>query len=273
VKSLLLLAILLGLSGVAHAVQNAKIVGDTVEIYAAADFDSEIIDEVRKGESYKISNKPSGPFYRIKLKSGKVGYIVDYELDIEGRGPMREKDLDEMELKEAMAVKPPKDLDANTEAEEQQVFGRTYQGPVLLMYNYHEDTMGGEQIDELVAIGYRSIKTLSWSVAGTTQVPKYYTKAAGNSATGVQLWADVGFSNEIGQFPGSALRFSGNVFSHLSLIDLKTPVDNYNMQDMTAGVNLEFAFLKNFRNFSLDVSVKYYFDKSNYAALGLACLF
>ncbi len=272
-KSLVIVCFFLCLSWVAHAVQTAKIVGDAVEIYEAADFDSEVVDEVYKGESYKISSKPYGPFYRIKLKSGKVGYIVDYELDIEGRGPLREKDLDEMELKEALAVKAPAELDAKTEAEEREVFGRSYQGPVLLMYNYHEDTMGGEQIDELLALGYRSIKTLSWSIAGTTQVPKYYTKAAGNSATGFQLWADVGFSNEVAQFQRSALRFAGNVFGHLSLIELKTPVDTYNMQDVTAGVNLEVGYLQHFGNFSLDISAKYYFDKSNYAALGLAFLF
>lgn len=256
-----------------HAVQNAKIIGDAVEIYEAADFDSEVIDEVYKGQKYKVSSKVYGPFYRIKLKSGKVGYIVDYELDIEGRGPLREKDLDEMELKEALAVKPPAELNAQEEAEERAVFGRSYRGPVLLMYNYHEDTMGSEQVDELLAVGYRTITTLSWSVAATTQVPKYYTKAAGNSGKSIQLWGDVGFSNDIAQFKNAALRFSGNVFGHLSLIELKTPVDDYNMQDLTAGINLEFAYLKNFSDLSLDLSVKYYFDKSNYAALGLAFLF
>lgn len=272
-KSLLLACFFICLSGVAHAVQNAKIIGEEVEIYEAADFDSEIIDQVNKGESYKISSKPYGAFYRIKLKSGKVGYIVDYELDIEGRGPMREKDLDEMELKEALAAKPLADLDAQTKEEEQQVFGRDYQGPILLLYNYHEDTMGGEQIDELVALGYRSIKTLSWSIAGTTQVPKYYTKGPGNSATGIQLWGDFGISSEIAKFETTALRFSGNLFGHLSLIDLKTPLDSYNMQDLTAGLNLELSLLKSFRSSALDFSVKYYFDKSNYAALGLAYLF
>ena len=63
------------------AAQKAKIIGDFVEVYVASDFDSEQIDEVYKGETYQVSDKNYGPFYRIKLKNGKIGYIVDYELN------------------------------------------------------------------------------------------------------------------------------------------------------------------------------------------------
>ena len=272
-KHLCVLGFILLLAITSHAVQDAKIVGDAVEIYSEADFDSPVIDEVYKDESYKISSKIYGPFYRIKLKSGKVGYIVDYELNINGKGPFVEKDLDEMELKGAMEAQPPPLNDEQAEAEDQEVFGKNYSGFVLQLYNYHEDTMGSVQVDELVAIGYKSIKTLSWSVVGTTQIPKYYTDPPGNSAKGLKLWADVGFSNEIGQFTSAALRFSGNIFTHISVIQLNTPARNYDLQDITAGINLEVGLIKKFHSFATDLSIKYYFDKSNYAAVGVGVLF
>jgi hypothetical protein len=271
VKQLLMISFFLLVTASAYAVQNAKIMGDVVEVYQYDDFDSDIIDEVHKGETYKISSKIYGPFYRIKLKSGKVGYIVDYQLDIEGKGPFREKDLDEMTLQEAIEAKPAP-LDASAEAEEQEVFGKSLSGPMLLLYNYHEDTMGSEQVDELIAAGYRSIHTFAWSVAGSFQLPKYYA-TAGRSGQAIQVWGDVGFSNDIAQFNNAALRFSGNIFGHVSHIHLNTPADSYELDDATAGINAELGYLKTFRKFALDFSVKYYFDKSNYAALIFAVLF
>jgi hypothetical protein len=268
----LLLALLFFLSPMlAHAIQNAKIMGDVVEVYQSDDFDSEIIDEVHKGEVYKISSKLYGPFYRIKLKSGKIGYIVDYELDIEGKGPFKEKDLDEMTLQEAIDAKAPA-LNPADEAEEQEVFGKALSGPMLLVYNYHENTMGGDQVDELAAIGYRYIRTFTWSVAASFQLPKYYS-SGGRSGQALQVWGDFGFSNDITQMKTAALRFSGNAFVHLSHIKLDTPNDSYQMDDATAGINAELGYLKSFQNFAVDISAKYYFDKSNYAALILAVLF
>lgn len=271
-KSIFILCILFTAS-FGWAAQSAKILGDVVEVYEKPSFDSDVVYEVYRDEVYKISNKTYGAFYRIQYKDNKQGYIVDYELDIEGKGRLKEKDLDEMELSEALRIKNLATPNASDNAEEQEVFGKYYSGPILQLVNYHEDTMGSEQIGELVAVGYKSIKTFSWSVVGTTQVPKYYTEPSGYSASGLKLWADIGVSSEVAQFPGAAIRFGGNVFTHFSAIQLETPAQKYDLQDMTAGVNLELAFLKKFSKFGLDFSVKYYFDKSRYAALGVAVLF
>ena len=256
------------------ATQKAKIVGDAVEVYAEADFDSEVIDEVYKNQTYIISNKLYGPFYRIKLKSGKVGYIVDYELNIEGKGQLKPRDLDELEMKDAMGVldRQP-EHDPQQEAEENEFFGKGYQGVVLQMMNYHEDTMGSTQVDDLLLIGYKSTATTTWSVAGTWQVPKYYTQRPGYSASGGKLWADVGFSHSFAQFPGGELKFGAGVFSHLSLVKLTAPTRNYDLQDVTAGVNAEVSFLKKIKSVNLDFSIKYYIDKARYASLGLGFLF
>ena len=260
------------------AAKKAKIVGDDFEVYMSGDFDSEVIDTVHEGEVYQVSDKPYGPFYRIKLKSGQIGYIVDYALDIEGRGPLKPKDLDEVELSDLK-----KEIDQNRdkssqdqidrEQEEASLFSRNLSGPVALFYNYHENTMGSEQIGDLWALGYKSVGLLSWSVAGSWQVPKYYTDPAGYSAHGVQLWADLGISNTVGQSGPTSFRVGANAMTHISIIQLETPARRYDMHDITIGGNLEFAVTVKIKRVAPDISLKYYFDKSQYAAVGFGLLF
>ncbi len=263
---------ILFLSPLLWATQKAKIIGEAVEVYAAADFDSDVIDEVYRGEAYLISNKVYGPFYRIKLKTGKIGYIVDFELDIEGKGRIKEQDYDALELKGTFP-EVPSSFESGVDPEEQDVFGYVYAGPMLQLYNFHEDTMGTDQIDNLPAIGWRSISTFTWSVAVSPKVPAYYSERAGYSAKGINAWGDFGFSSDISQFPTANLRFSGNFFTHVSALAVTTPARSYDLQDITMGVNVELGLLKKFRSFAVDTSIKYYFDKSSYAAVGVALLF
>lgn len=257
-----------------YAAKKAKIVGEYVEVYSEADFDSEIIDEVYQNEVYQVSDKNVGPFYKIKLKSGKIGYVVDYQLNIEGRGVMKPQDLDDLEFLEQKKMLELGRKDGSfPDAEEESVFGKPIGGPVLQFVNLHEKTMGAEQVDDLVAIGYKSVAVFSWSTLVSFTAPKYYSKPAGNSAKGVNLWADFGFSNTVAQMPTSDIRFAGTLFTHMSSIQVQTTTSNYDLQDITIGLAAEMAWTKKFDGFSTDVFLKYYFDKSNYAGLGFALLF
>lgn len=257
----------------ALAVQKATIVSSEVDIYSQSDFDSEIIATVHEGETYSISDKTYGPFYRIKLKNGKIGYIVDYELDIEGKGRIKEQDLDDIMFEEmSQLAKEPK-ASAEEIEEEAEIFGGAYSGPTLQLINYQENTMGADQIDDLLAIGYKKISDVSWSVLGSFRIPKYYADKTGGSARGVKLWGDFGFSNPITNLGGSEIRFAGSFFSHISLIQLETSTRKYDLHDITLGVAIELGWLLKFRKSAFDMSVKYYFDKTNYAGFGLSYIF
>lgn len=272
-KSLILLCLLI-LPNFALAAQKAKILGQVVEVYSDDDFDSEVMDEVYQGETYSVSDKAYGPFYRIKLKSGKVGYVVDYELDIEGKGPLQPKDLDALELQSEKEFFKNNPQLAKTDAEaEEEVFGKPRSGPLVQLMNFHESTMGQDQVDDLAGIGWKSLATVSWSVLASFGLPDYYTKAAGNSGQGLKLWADVGFSNTVSYFTTSELRFAGNFFTQFSYLSVKTPLRSYDMQDITLGINLEAGLLMKFKSFAMDLALKYYFDKSNYAGLAFSVLF
>lgn len=271
-KTLLVLCIFFVIKP-ASAAQKAKIVSPEVEVYADFDFDSDIISLVREGESYQISDKTYGPFYRIKLKNGKVGYIVDYELDIEGKGRFKSKDLDDIMLEEAAKLAKDTKGTPDENDEEAELFGRPYSGLALQMINYRENTLGADQIDDLLAVGYKNISLISWSILGAFKVPKYYADKTGGTAKGLKFWADFGFSNPIVNIGRSDVRFGASLFTHISLIQLETPQRKYDLHDITVGLALEFGWLYKFKKSALDFSVKYYFDKTNYAGFGLAYLF
>lgn len=270
VKCLLLF---LFLTDSAWAVQKAKIISTEVEIYEEADFDSEIISSVHEGETYLISDKTYGPFYRIKLKNGKIGYIVDYELDIEGKGRIKEKDLDAVLFEQMSGLINDSQNKVTDAAEEAEVFGLGYSGPALQLINFHENVFGADQVDDLLAVGYKNISDMAWSILGSFKVPKYYTDKVGYSAKGMKVWADLGFSSQVVNYRKSSIRFSGTLFTHVSLIQLETTTRKYDLHDITLGLALELGWLIKIKKNAMDLAVKYYFDKTQYAGLGVSFLF
>ncbi|MEQ1721853.1 MAG: SH3 domain-containing protein [Pseudobdellovibrio sp.] len=264
--------ILILISPFAFAVQKAKIFNEQTEIYSDADFDAEVIDEVYKGEVYFISSKTYGPFYRIKLKNGKIGYIPDTEVDIEGKGRIKPKDLD-AEIFESEKKYAEMFGDQDDEEMEEGLFGITRAGPTLQLINFHENTLGSDQIDNLLAYGYKSVSDIAWSVLGTFSVPKYYEEKTGGTARGVKLWADMGFSSPITDFGSTEIRYSATIFTHISAISLDTPTRKYDLQDITLGLALEVGWMIKIKRSAIDLAIKYYFDKSSYAGFGLSYLF
>jgi hypothetical protein len=206
------------------------------------------------------------------LKSGKVGYIVDYALDIEGKGKFKPKDLDEVEAGLDKQVVKENPYLAETEDEES-VMGRVYAGPSLALINFHEDAYGSGQVDDLLSVGYKSVSLLSWSAMLAPQPPRYYSELPGHSASGGKLWLDLGYSSTMGYFNRTELRFAGSLFSQISVLSVSTPLRKYDLHDITLGLAIEGAVLFKVGRHAIDVGLKYYFDKSNYAGLGLSYLF
>lgn len=259
----------------AWSVQKARIVEPEIEVYQAADFDSEILEVVREGENYLVSNKSYGPFYRIKLKDGRIGYIVDYALDIEGRGRVQARDFDQLELAEAKKKQSSESRARQQEIDddEESFFGDTYQGPFVQLLNYHEKSFGGEQIANLYTVGYKSVNQLAWSAMATLGAPAFYAEKTGGSASGFQLWGDIGISNTIANIQRNEIRLGVTLFAHLAAIKVNTPARSYDLHDVTAGLALEGSFFVKFDRHALDFSVKYFFDRASYAGFGLGVLF
>ncbi|MBC7464959.1 MAG: SH3 domain-containing protein [Bdellovibrio sp.] len=274
--SLIRLLLLICLSTSVWAAQKGVINSDESDIYSNADFDSDILDNVRRGETYLISDKTYGAFYKIKLKSGKIGYIPDNEVDVNGK-PFKEKAFQDEALIDKKGKKVSaknKKVDEDVQAEgDNEPFDFNRRGLTLQMINYHEDTMGSLQVDDLLAIGYKSISDASWEVIAAFKAPKYYAEKTGGSAQGIQLWADYGINNTISISNRSALRYSGAIMTHFSQVKVSAPAKSYDLQDMSLGLVLEAGLMLQIKKVSLDFSAKYFFDRNNYGGLGLSLLF
>lgn len=275
-KILFFLAAILFSSWVWSA-QKAKIINPTADVYTEADFDSDIMDTVKSGETYPISNKIYGPFYRIKLKSGKIGYIPDTDLDIEGKGrvvPVTERDRDEADedpfLKDIDS--PPsasKNKKSRKSIEDEEPMDENLHGVTLQLVNYHEDTLGAVQVDDLPAIGYKRISDFAaWELIASFKAPKYYSDKLNASARAVNLWGGFGFSNEVPLIQILSARYGGGLMAHASFTNVDAPTKSYDMQDLTVGAYLEAALLFKISRLRYDLSVKYMFDKQSYGSLG-----
>ena len=252
------------------AAKKGVINSDETDIYLSADFDSDIIETVHKGETFLISDKTYGPFYKIKLKSGKIGYIPDNEVNVNGK-PFKETPFRDSAVEDAKKNKNPEF--ENDEGEENEPFDFSRRGFTAQIINYREDTMGAIRSDDLIAIGYKSISDVTWEVIGAFKAPRYYAEKTGGDANGVQVWADYGINNTILLSKHSAIRDSGGLMAHASQIKVSAPSKSYDLQDLSLGVVLDVGLMLQFKKVTFDLSAKYFFDRNNYGGVGLSLLF
>ena len=275
-----LLAGTIAFTQMSWAAQKAKIINPAVDVYSSADFDSDILDTVDTGQTYLISDKVYGPFFRIKLKSGKIGYIPDTDVDVEGKGrikPRSENQDEEDPFLNDMDDPPAKDKNKKTKKtkpqEDEEEDDELLRGISFQLINYHEDTLGGVQVDDLPALGYKSIGDFAWEVFASIKAPSYYSQKLKASARAFNLWALFGMSNEIPFTSKFGSRYGGGLMGHISLVNVETKLKNYELQDATVGGYLEGAFLLRFSKIKYDLSMKYIIDKQSYGALAFTVFF
>ena len=158
--------------------------------------------------------------------------------------------------------------------DEDMSFMTNYRGVTAQLINYHEETMGTLQVDNLYAFGYKSIAMASiWEVFGSFQAPRYYAEKTGGSAEGFNIWGSSGFNTIIPVNSFSGFRYGGSLVAHLSRLKVSAPLKNYDLQDVTLGIILEGCYVVQFKKVAFDLSAKYFFDRNNYGALGVSLLF
>lgn len=280
--SIFLFIFLFSLLGLAARVGQLNV--RDADMYSDADFDSDIIDNVRQNEKFLVSVKNYEGFYKVKLKSGKLGFIPDYQIVINGKGfeakPYLDEDTeDAIQNKKKNSKKLSKEeLELKKEEEQQndeddEPFDFNLHGVTLQLINFHEDTLGSVQVDDLIAVGYKHLADISYEVMAAFKAPKYYSEKTFGSAQGFNIWGTYGINNIVPITAAASLRYGGSVMAHYSKIKVTTNISSYDLQDLTAGVVLEGALLLHFKKTALDFSIKYFFDRNNYAGFGLLLLF
>lgn len=281
-KALGLLLLMMMFSWQSLAARIGKINVADADVYASSSFDADIVANIKKDESFLVSKNLYDGFYKIKLKSGKIGFIPDHEIEINGKSFEAKPYLDEDEFrkqaekkKSAAQIKlEKKKLEQEAEeADEEEVFDYNLSGVSFQIINLHEETMGGTQVDDLLAVGYKHISDASYEVFAAFKAPKYYAQKTSGSAEGVNIWGLYGINNNIPISAAAALRYGGSVLAHFSKVKVATALKSYDLQDLSVGVVLEGGFLVHFKKAAVDFSLKYFFDRSNYGGLGLSLLF
>lgn len=262
-----------------YAEKKAQAAEPQVDIYSTPDFDSEIIETIVPGQFYPISNKPKGPFYQIRLKSGKIGYVPDTELEIQGEGVFKEKPFVD-DVEEKAVSKSKKKIDADEDSEDLDTDKISLQGLTLQLINYHEETLGGTQVGDLYAIGYKHLPTLSefsssysWDVAAAFKAPPYYQDLTGQPAQGFALWTGFQILNISPISTNITVHYGAGPFLKYSQFAVKSAVKNYSLQDLTAGASVDVGLIFHFQVLSLDWGLKYYWDKKSYGAIFVGVLF
>ena len=271
----------------AEKFRKAQAVRLDVEIYSTASFDAKIIHYIKPGNYYYISNKTFGPFYKIKVSDKILGYVADTELDIQGLGVIQEKPFIDDPGAQPKAKKKKTDADAffpeeDQEEEDEGNFKSSYNGLILHLVNYHETTMGGLQVADLYAIGYRYIPFLSdysasiaWDISAAYGAPAYYTDKINADAKGLTLWTGAQVVNISIVDSNKTLRYGIGCFLKYSNYHITTKITerSYSLQELTFGLSLEGGFIFHFNPVSLDLGLRYYWERESYGGLSIGLLF
>jgi hypothetical protein len=281
------------------AQQKAKPVRIATEVYQDADFDSEVIQTVDPEDSLVISKKTYGEFYKVKLKDGTIGYIPDTELDIEGVGTFKARDyvedidsentkLKNEQNRKKQNIKNRKRKNSDRQNSESDLDTESprlsYKGVTLQLINFHANTLGGEQVADLVAIGFRYQplpgnydSAIAYEFLVAPKAPEYYANKTGGRASGALFWTSAQLSNISAVNNRDSIRYGVGPLARLSDFTVTDTVSNpekkYNLIDLTAGLDVQAGLMLHSRYITLDFGLRYFWDKRAYGGIGLAILF
>jgi hypothetical protein len=285
IASLVFLFIFLSVSSV-FAQNKARVINADTDVYSAADFDSAIIGTVDPDQTFLVSKKPYGAFYKVKFKDGTTGYIPDTDLNIQGLGSVKPKPFlgDEEFDKNNKKIKRKTTEDDELAEDDTENPNINYKGVTFSLINFREDTMGGKQVSDLATYGFRFQPMqgnfqsgLAYDFMVATKAPDYYAEKTGASTSGAVLWGSAGISNVSALNSNTSLRYGAGPFlrySYFTIADAPLkPKSKYNLQDLTAGIDFQFGVLLHSRFVTIDLGLRYFWDKESYGGFGVGFLF
>jgi len=262
-----------GLSAEAQS-QKAMVINQGAMVYKEADFDAPVLGELKAGQVYDVSLSQKGPFYKIRLKPGVLGWIADTDIRLSKGGKLDSK-------KSAKAPEKPEEKNSFIEKKRPRSFyASRYRGPALAYLTYSENTMGALRSNSLPFYGFK--------VAGPNTMfggdfrtdaeflfhsgaPSYYEKGTGYPAAGWIFISDFIFETASPQSKWHMLTYGfGPMFkyTHYEVTLLNTTTNkevSYSLDDMALGavfdVGLHFRLAD---TYALRFNVKYYWEKTQY---------
>ncbi|MEN0057628.1 MAG: SH3 domain-containing protein [Bdellovibrio sp.] len=256
-------------SGRAEAqAQQGTILNEGALVYQEADFDAPVIETLKRGAVFHISTGKRGPFYKIRLKPGVLGWVADTDIK---PGVHR------------IAPVPKKNPKAEEKEKKRKPFFATrYRGPVIEYINYTEDTLGQERSTYLPFFGvkFNGYNTLfdgeiytESNILVHVGAPSYYADVTKKSADGFIFLVDFLFQTVLPQSKTHLFYYGfGPLFkySHLNIeVPQGTKTLAYAADDMTLGALFNIGLAFRLGDLSLRTDAKYYWERTRYYGFGL----
>lgn len=253
--------------------QQATVINDEALVYQDADFDAPIIATLKRGAVYNISLKVKGPFYKIRLKPGTLGWIADTDvqpgiINLEPTSKTKKTGKKKDEEKSSLPKKP--------------FFASRYRGPAFDYINFTENTLGEGRSDYLLFYGikFNGFDTLvegeiytEGNILFHVGAPKYYAEVTKKSADGFILLADFLLQAVTPQGKSRLFYYGlGPMFKYSHFI-LELPNGSntlsYAADDMSIGFVFNLGYAFRIKGLSLRTDAKYFWEKEKYPGFGL----
>lgn len=264
-----------GLSTQAQS-QKAIVINQGALIYKEADFDAPVLAELKAGQVYDISLKQKGPFYKIRLKPGVVGWIADNDIRLSKGAKASAGKTTDKETK-----KTDKSDEKNSFIEKKRTksfYASRYRGPVLGYLAHSEDTMGAVRSSNMPFYGFK-VAGPNTMFSGDFRTdaeflfhfgaPSYYEKGTGYPASGWIFLADFIFETASPQSKWHMLTYGfGPMFkyTHFEVSMLQNGKEiSYSLDDMVLGAVFDLGLHFRIANaYALRFNVKYFWEKTQY---------
>ncbi len=252
--------------------QQATITNEAL-IYQNDDFDAPVIATLKRGTVYTISKGKKGPFYKIRVKPGTVGWIADTDVKVGVHKVATPKAQKEM--------KPLFDPEKENDKKKKPFFASRFRGFTLDYIYYTEDTIGGTQSEFMMFYGakFYGFNTLfdgeiytESNILFSPSAPKYYEDVTGKSAGGFIFITDFLFQTPTPRGKDVITFYGFGPMLKYSHFNLEVPDGNrtlnYAADDMTIGAVINLGFAARFNRVAVRFDAKYYWEKTQYYGLG-----
>lgn len=272
--------------------QQATIVNDGALVYKDADFDAPTIAELKAGQVFSISLKEKGPFYKIRLKQGLLGWIADNDVKVsKGKAAAQTPAA-------GAAVTPPKKPTSKKEAAKEKekdkekdssegafaekprqksFYATRFRGPVLSYLAYAENTMGAlrtqtlpfygmkfEGPDTMFSGDFRTDAEILLHIGA----PNYYADQTGQGTDGWIFMTDFIFETAFPQSRWHMLTYGFGPMFRYSHYDVSLPNGgkpvSYGLDDMVLGAVFDGGLAFRVSKYALRFNIKYFWEKTRY---------
>lgn len=271
----------------ALAAQKGRVTNDDATVFKTPDFDGEVIGTLRTGEIYDISDKQRGPFFKIRVRSGVVGWISDADIAPLGSISMPSRPTAPAKAKNKKsnpktAKTPPQPMKPVRPIQRTR-----YRGIDISQVNFTENTMGKKRTSSMKFFGARfsgpntlidGDMYIDTQVLFSSSPPDYYGKATGQASSGFAFLADFMFVTDIPQTRDVMAYYGFGPMLRFSQFNVLLPDDP--SPGLTKGYQLSDAAIG--AVFGLGVAValsdsigvrldgRYYWEAQQYTGLGLS---